>query len=241
MALTAVFAVLVGYVLSHAQWVTGPRARCTACCCGPPWSSRLGPAVLQQRRGLLPATCSAPPGRPPSPGGPRSARSSPASRSPRSARSALDMTDPQSALGGILSGWFRPAFLLAVVLGTVANNAMTACSSGLALQVVGVRIRRSRSVAIDGTLGVALTLYALLTSNFLDTVASMLQVMVALLSPSMANYATDILLRRNRYDGRDLSDKTRTGPFWYIVGVNWAGATGLTVGTAVASLWLAPC
>lgn len=38
--------------------------------------------------------------------------------------------------------------------------AMTAYSSGLALQAVDVRIRRSRSVAIDGTLGVALTLYA---------------------------------------------------------------------------------
>jgi NCS1 family nucleobase:cation symporter-1 len=129
------------------------------------------------------------------------------------AGTALDMTDPQSALGGILPGWFRPAFLLAVVLGTVANNAMTAYSSGLALQAVGVSIRRSRSVALDGTLGVAMTLYALLVSDFLDTVASLLQVMVALLGPSMAIYAADILLRRNRYDGRDLSDETRTGPF----------------------------
>ena len=34
---------------------------------------------------------------------------------------------------------------------------MTAYSSSLALQAVGVRIRRSRSVAIDGTLGVAMT------------------------------------------------------------------------------------
>jgi nucleobase:cation symporter-1, NCS1 family len=155
------------------------------------------------------------------------------------AGTALDMTDPQSALGGILPGWFRPAFLLAVVLGTVANNAMTAYSSGLALQAVGVRIRRSRSVALDGTLGVALTLYALLVSNFLDTVASLLQVMVALLGPSLAIYATDILLRRNRYDGHALTDQTRTGPFWYTAGVNWAGATALITGTAVASLCLA--
>jgi nucleobase:cation symporter-1, NCS1 family len=88
------------------------------------------------------------------------------------AGTALDMTDPQSALGGILPGWFRPAFRLAVVLCTIANNAMTAYSSGLAPQAVGVRIRRSRSVAIDGTLGVALTPYALLVSNFLDTVAA---------------------------------------------------------------------
>ena len=51
-----------------------------------------------------------------------------------------------------------------------------------ALQAVGVRIRRSRSVALDGILGVAMTLYALLVSDFLDTVASLLQVMVSLAS-----------------------------------------------------------
>src|SRR5690349_17676169 len=33
--------------------------------------------------------------------------------------------------------------------------------------------------------------------------------------------------RHNRYDGRDLTDETRTGPFWYTAGVNWAGATTL--------------
>ena len=84
-----------------------------------------------------------------------------------------------------------------------------------------------------------MTVYALLVSDFLDTVASLLQVMVALLGPSMAIYAADILLRRNRYDGRDLSDQTRTGPFWYTAGVNWAGATALIAGTAVASQCLA--
>jgi hypothetical protein len=34
----------------------------------------------------------------------------------------------------------------------------------------------------------------------------------------LAICATDILLRRNRYDGRALSDQIRTGPFWYTAG-----------------------
>jgi NCS1 family nucleobase:cation symporter-1 len=97
-------------------------------------------------------------------------------------------------------------------------------------------MRRSRSVALDGGLGVALTLYALLVSNFLATVSSMLQLMVALLGPGIAIYAADILRRRNRYDGPGLSDQTRHGPFWYTAGVNWAGAIALLAGTAVASL-----
>ncbi|HEU5030420.1 MAG TPA: cytosine permease [Spirillospora sp.] len=151
------------------------------------------------------------------------------------AGTVLDMSDPQTALPTILPSWFTPVFLLSVVLGTIANNAMTAYSSGLALQAVGVRLRRSRSVALDGTLGVALTLYALLVSDFLDTVNNMLQLMVALLGPAMAVYATDILWRRNRYDGRALSDESRDAPFWYRGGVNRAGAIALLAGAAVAS------
>jgi nucleobase:cation symporter-1, NCS1 family len=152
------------------------------------------------------------------------------------AGTALDMTDPQSSLETIIPAWFKPAFLLAIVLSAVANNAMTAYSSGLSLQAVGVRIRRSRSVALDGTLGVALTLYALLVSNFLDTVNSMLQLMVALMGPTMAIYVADVLLRRNRYDGRELSDESKGGTFWYTGGVNWAGAIALVAGAAAAAL-----
>ncbi|WP_042426208.1 purine-cytosine permease family protein [Streptacidiphilus anmyonensis] len=162
------------------------------------------------------------------------------------AGTALDMTDPQSALESIIPGWFKPAFLLAVVLSAVANNAMTAYSSGLALQAIGVRIRRSRSVALDGTLGVALTMYALLVSNFLTAVNSVLELMVALMGPTMAIYAVDVLWRRNRYDGHELSDETPGGPFWYTGGVNWAGATALVVSAVAATLcvdtemWVGP-
>jgi purine-cytosine permease-like protein len=97
------------------------------------------------------------------------------------ARAQWDYRPAHPLHGTVL--WATLAFLLAVVLGTVANNAVTAYSSGLALQAVGLRIRRSRSVALDGTIGVAMTLYTL-DSNFLDTVASLLQVMVALLGPA---------------------------------------------------------
>ncbi|MER5642726.1 cytosine permease [Kitasatospora sp. NPDC002227] len=63
--------------------------------------------------------------------------------------------------------------------------------------------------------------------------------MVALLGPSMAVYATDILRRRNRYDGPGLCDETPAGPFWYRSGINWAGVTALCAGTAVSTLSLA--
>lgn len=146
------------------------------------------------------------------------------------------MTDPQTALQEILPGWFVPLFLLALVLGTIAINALTAYSAGLALQAVGLRIRRSVSVLFDGAVAVALTLYGLLVSNFLDTVSNALQVITALTGPMMAVYATDILLRRCRYDGLALSDESPGSPFWYTAGVNRAGALALVVGVTAAAL-----
>ncbi|WP_049651606.1 cytosine permease [Kitasatospora sp. MY 5-36] len=149
---------------------------------------------------------------------------------------AVDMTDPQAALRQILPGWFNPVFLLSLVVGTIAVNALTAYSAGLALQAVGIRIRRTRSVLLDGAVAVSLTLYALLVSNFLDTVSNVLQLTVVLLGPSTAVYATDILLRRNRYDGRALGDERPGSPFWYRAGVNPAGAIALTGGVTAAAL-----
>ncbi|MFF1509503.1 purine-cytosine permease family protein [Streptomyces sp. NPDC058326] len=152
------------------------------------------------------------------------------------AATAVDMTDPQTALQEILPGWFVPVFLLALVLGTIAINALTAYSAGLALQAVGLRIRRSVSVLFDGAAAVALTLYGLLVSNFLDTVSNALQVIVVLTGPLMAIYATDVLLRRGRYDGLQLSDETSGSPFWYTGGINPAGALALVVGLTSAAL-----
>ncbi|MBO1330820.1 cytosine permease [Streptomyces sp. VRA16 Mangrove soil] len=152
------------------------------------------------------------------------------------AATAVDMTDPQAALEALLPGWFGPVFLLSLVLSTIALNALTAYSAGLALQAVGLTIRRQVSVLFDGTVAVALTLYGLLISNFLDTVNNVLQLTVVLLGPSVAVYATDIVLRRNRYDGVALSDETPNSPFWYRGGVNWAGACSLAAGVGSAAL-----
>lgn len=152
------------------------------------------------------------------------------------AATAVDMTDPQAGLRQLLPGWFGPVLLLALVLGTIAINALTAYSAGLALQAVGIRIRRSLSVLADGTAAVALTLYGLLASDFLDTVSNVLQLTVVLLGPAMAVYATDIVLRRNRYDGRALMDETPGSAFWYTAGVNPAGTLALAGGVTVAAL-----
>ena len=125
-----------------------------------------------------------------------------------------------------------------IVLGCVTNNILTMYSSGLCLQAIGIPLQRSITVLFDGVLGVAIACYALFVSDFTSTLSSLLEVSVALLGPAITIYATDIVLRRNRYDGGELHNETPTSQFWFSGGVNWAGFGALFVGTAAAALWL---
>lgn len=154
------------------------------------------------------------------------------------AGSLVDMTDPQRSLAGVVPGWFYPVFLLMIVVGCVTNNILTMYSSGLCLQAIGVPLRRSITVLFDGVLGVTIACYALFISDFTATLNNILEMSVALLGPSIAIYAIDIALRRNRYDGHELHDETPTSAFWFNGGVNWAGFAALLLGTAAAALWL---
>ncbi|MDQ4213823.1 purine-cytosine permease family protein [Microbacterium sp. ASV81] len=152
------------------------------------------------------------------------------------AASAVDMSSPEAGLEKFLPAWFAPIFLISVIIGTIANNAMTAYSSGLALQAVGIRLPRSRTVLLDGTVGVIMTLVALLVWNFLDSVSNALQLSVTVLGPVMGVYLADMLWRRNRYDGVALSDEARGSRFWFSGGVHAAGAVAVLVGILLSLL-----
>ncbi|MEU6744552.1 purine-cytosine permease family protein [Streptosporangium sandarakinum] len=152
------------------------------------------------------------------------------------AATTLDMSDPQAALESIMPAWFAPIFVIAVVVNTMANNGMTAYSAGLSMQSIGVPLPRVPAVLVVGIIGTAMTLFAILVFDFLATVNTMLELVVVITGPCMAVYATDIILRRNRYDGVALHDQSRTGPFWYRGGVNWAGALATVLGAVAATL-----
>jgi nucleobase:cation symporter-1, NCS1 family len=153
------------------------------------------------------------------------------------AGTSVDMTDPQTALRDILPGWFYPVFLAVVVAGSITTNVLTTYSSGLCLQGLGVRLRRSQSVLIDGVIGGAITYYALFVADhFLATLSRWLELSVAVLGPLVAVYATDIALRRNRYDGLALNDESPSSPYWYTSGFRLAGIAALLLGIVSADV-----
>jgi purine-cytosine permease-like protein len=153
------------------------------------------------------------------------------------AGTSVDMRDPQTSLKNILPGWFYPVFLTVIVIGSITTNVLTTYSSGLCLQGLGVKLRRSQSVLIDGIIGGTITYYALfIADDFLATLSRWLELTVAVLGPLVAIYATDIVLRRNRYDGPALNDETASSPQWYTAGFNIAGVVAMILGTASAGL-----
>ncbi|MFI5771638.1 purine-cytosine permease family protein [Streptomyces sp. NPDC051658] len=154
------------------------------------------------------------------------------------AATSLDMSDPEAALESILPGWFIPVFVIAVVVNTMTNNGMTAYSASLSIQSVGVRLARIPAVLIIGVLGTIMTLYAILVFDFLTSVNTMLQLVVVVTGPAMAVAVTDLVLRGNRYNGRDLLEQRHGGPFWYHGGVHRAGFLAIVVGGLTSALWV---
>ena len=162
------------------------------------------------------------------------------------AATAANMADPQAGLTTLLPGWLTPVFLAFIAMSSITNNIMTAYSSGISLQAAGVRLRRSLTVLADGVLAFSGTVYALFVSDFLTALQDFLALSVAVLGPGMAIYATDLVLRRNRYDGAGLGDETPGSPYWYWHGINVAGVVAQLAGTTVAlaaivsKLWTGP-
>jgi purine-cytosine permease-like protein len=154
------------------------------------------------------------------------------------AGTVVDMNDAQTNLRQILPGWFYPVFLLVIVLSSITNNVLTAYSSGLCLQALGVRMSRARTVFIDGVLSTGLAAYALFVSSFLDSLSKTIELSVAVLAPSMALYVTDIILRRNDYDGIALNDEAPESAFWYRRGWNVAGTIAFLAGVVTCMLFV---
>ncbi|HKT56089.1 MAG TPA: cytosine permease [Microbacterium sp.] len=142
------------------------------------------------------------------------------------------------ALLDLLPAWLGVFLVIGVVVNTISLNGMTVYSSSMALQAIGIPIRRIPSAVVVGAIGTALTIYLVLSTSLLEAVNLMLQFLVIVTGPAMAVFVTDIALRRNRYDGLDLFDERRGARFWYTGGFSAAGMTAVIVGGVATALGL---
>ncbi|MHC2999569.1 purine-cytosine permease family protein [Microbacterium sp. HJ5] len=153
---------------------------------------------------------------------------------PESIDAGLDV-----ALLDLLPVWLGPVLVIGVVINTIALNGMTAYTSSMALQAIGLRLKRIPATVIVGIVGTALTIYLVLSSNLVDAANLMLQFLVVVSGPAMAIFTIDALMRRYAYDGLELFDTDRGGRFWYQGGWSIPGIAALLVGGLVTALCLA--
>ena len=153
------------------------------------------------------------------------------------AATSIDMNDPQTAIAAIVPPWFYPMFLAAVIVGSIANNALTAYSAGLYVQTFAPRIRRWVTVTVVGAVCVLAAVYLLfLAPDLLETLNYVIEISVAVMGPLLAIYVTDVVLRRNSYDGLKLSRTDNRSPFWFRGGWSLPGTVSLLIATTVALL-----
>ncbi|WP_344818861.1 purine-cytosine permease family protein [Microbacterium soli] len=139
---------------------------------------------------------------------------------------------------GMMPAGLAPLLVFGVIVNTVALNGMTTYTSSMALQAIGVPLRRIPAAAVVGVIGTALTIYLTLSTTFLNAVNLMLQFLIIVAAPVMAIFVVDVLLRRNRYDGLDLFDERRGSRFWYTGGWGVPGMAAFALGTTASALCL---
>jgi nucleobase:cation symporter-1, NCS1 family len=151
------------------------------------------------------------------------------------AGSAVDMTDPQTSMKDIMPGWFYPAFLVLIVVGTCFNNAAGIYSSGLALQAIGVKARRSRTVLLDCIIGGALTAYALFVSDFLTTLNSFLVLAEVWLAPYAGVFLAYLIIHWTR--DRTTPSAEQYGRLANVEKIVPPGVVAIVVGSVCAFLF----
>ncbi|WP_354002817.1 purine-cytosine permease family protein [Microbacterium elymi] len=93
---------------------------------------------------------------------------------------------------GMMPVWLAPLFAIGVIINTVALNGMTTYTSSMALQAIGVPLRRIPAAIVVGVIGTALTIYLVMSTTFLDAVNLMLQFLIVVAAPVMAIFAADV-------------------------------------------------
>ncbi|MEU6122168.1 cytosine permease [Streptomyces sp. NPDC047123] len=152
------------------------------------------------------------------------------------AASQADMTDAVAGVEELLPGWFRPAFLLLVLGGSVTNSILTLYSSSLNLQVLGIPWSRAKAIVISVVVTALGSLGALFLTDFTESLLSFLSLLIIVFAPWGGVFLADMLLRRCRYDTHALHTPGREGAYWYRAGFHPAGMAALATGMLFAAL-----
>lgn len=105
-------------------------------------------------------------------------------------------TNPVAAIGSVLPSFLAVPYLLAAIGGLLAQMVMGLYSSGLGLLVLGVRVRRSRTVLIDSAVVVlAGSFVTVVRHDFLASFISFVELLACPIATWAAVFVVDMGLR----------------------------------------------
>jgi purine-cytosine permease-like protein len=148
--------------------------------------------------------------------------------------------NPVAAIGSVLPSWMEVPYLLAALVGLVSQMVMALYSSGLGLLVLGVRVRRSRTVLIDAAVVVlAGSFFTVVRQGFLGPFVSFVELLACPIATWAAVLVMDMALRRRRYVQGYADSGSSPGPRFSAV-LAWAFGSVLGLCCTASPLFTGP-
>ncbi|MDA8073673.1 MAG: PfkB family carbohydrate kinase [Actinomycetota bacterium] len=143
--------------------------------------------------------------------------------------------DPVGPIGAALPAWISTPFLLVAAGGMLAESDLACYSSGLTLLALGVRIRRSRTVLVDGAVVCGAGLWLMIgRSGFLGPFESFLTLLAAGLCAWAGVVLADMISTTRASARRTPAGTTTTRAVDDPRAVDVPGLAGFAAGSAVA-------
>jgi purine-cytosine permease-like protein len=149
-------------------------------------------------------------------------------------------SNPVAAAGAVLPSWLEVPFLLAALGGLLSQMVMGLYSSGLGLLVLGVRVRRSRTVLIDTAVVVLVgSLFTIVRQGFLAPFVSFVELLACPIATWAAVYVVDMAVHHRPEAGAG-GDEVALAKVRPSALVAWLAGTALGLACTASPLFTGP-
>ena len=156
------------------------------------------------------------------------------------AESSSPLSDPVAGIKPLVPHWIFIVWILAAIGGSIANNALTLYSAGLAAQAMGLPLKRWQATMVDGAIAIAGLIYVLFidSGQFFANLNSYIVLAIAWIGPFGAIWLVDLWWRR-WYVRPHEAHGGHASPFWGFSGPRLSAWIALIAGVVTALLTIA--
>lgn len=151
--------------------------------------------------------------------------------------------DPDNPLGtvpALLPDWMSIPFLIAAFAGLLLANNISVYSSGLTLLTLGIKVRRIYAVGGDLVISLIGSMaFMFLFEDFYGPFINFILLLAIPLTAWLGVFLIDMIGRKT-YDAEGLLDLSRTGVYFYTVGVNWRALLSWLLAIVAGYLFFIP-